>query len=97
MTPKTGSRLVYVLTHIAQMLELTQIEHRLIRLEEQTNGKITGLLLTGSRNRLEEQIAPEERLIVLIVQDGQKEADYWRRGRRREGSSHRIPALRAPA
>jgi hypothetical protein len=34
-----GSRLVYVLTQIAKVLELTEIERRLIRLEEKTNGK----------------------------------------------------------
>jgi hypothetical protein len=37
-----GSRLVYVLTQIAKVLELTEIEHRLIRLEEQTNAKLPG-------------------------------------------------------
>ena len=35
-----GSRLVYVLTQIAKVLELTEIERRLIRLEEQANGKL---------------------------------------------------------
>ena len=37
-----GSRLVYVLTQIAKVLELTEIERRLIRLEEQTNAKLRG-------------------------------------------------------
>jgi hypothetical protein len=34
-----GARLVYILTQIAKVLELTEVERRLIRLEEQTNGK----------------------------------------------------------
>ena len=37
-----GRRLVYVLTQIAKVLELTEIERRLIRLEEQTNAKLRG-------------------------------------------------------
>ncbi len=36
-----GSRLVYVLTQIAKILELTEIERRLIRLEEH-HGKVRG-------------------------------------------------------
>jgi hypothetical protein len=36
-----GSRLVYVLTQIAKVLELTEIERRLITLEDQTKkGKL---------------------------------------------------------
>ena len=35
-----GSRLVYVLTQIAKVLELTEIERRLIRLEEHAHGKL---------------------------------------------------------
>jgi len=35
-----GSRLVYVLTQIARVLELTEIERRLIRLEDRANGKL---------------------------------------------------------
>lgn len=34
-----GSRLVYVLTQIAKVLELTKIERRLIKLESIANGK----------------------------------------------------------
>lgn len=37
-----GSRLVYVLTQIAKVLELTEIERRLIRLEERANGRLPG-------------------------------------------------------
>jgi hypothetical protein len=37
-----GSRLVYVLTQIAKVLELTEIERRLIRLEDRANGKLSG-------------------------------------------------------
>jgi hypothetical protein len=37
-----GGRLVYVLTQIAKVLELTEIERRLIRLEEKANGKLRG-------------------------------------------------------
>jgi hypothetical protein len=37
-----GSRLVYVLTQIAKVLELTEIERRLVRLEERANGKLSG-------------------------------------------------------
>jgi hypothetical protein len=33
-----GSRLVYVLTQISRVLELTEIEHRLITLEARANG-----------------------------------------------------------
>jgi hypothetical protein len=39
-TPRTGVGLVYVLAQIAKVLELTEIERRLIRLEEQANGKL---------------------------------------------------------
>lgn len=35
-----GSRLVYVLTQIAKMLELTEIERRLITLEAKANGQL---------------------------------------------------------
>ena len=35
-----GSRLVYVLTQIAKVLELTEIERRLIRLEGTANGQL---------------------------------------------------------
>jgi hypothetical protein len=35
-----GSRLVYVLTQIAKVLELTEIERRLIRLEARSDGKL---------------------------------------------------------
>ena len=34
------SRLVYVLTQIAKVLELTEIERRLIRLEARSDGKL---------------------------------------------------------
>jgi hypothetical protein len=34
-----GSRLVYVLTQIAKVLELTEIERRPVRLEDAANGK----------------------------------------------------------
>jgi len=37
-----GSRLVYVLTAIAKVLELTEIEHRLARLEDRAQGKLPG-------------------------------------------------------
>ena len=37
-----GSRLVYVLTQIAKVLELTEIERRLILLEARTNGQLPG-------------------------------------------------------
>ena len=37
-----GSRLVYVLSQIAKVLELTEIERRLIRLEERANGRLSG-------------------------------------------------------
>jgi hypothetical protein len=37
-----GSRLVYVLTAIAKVLELTQIERRLTELEERSNGRLSG-------------------------------------------------------
>ena len=39
---KDGSRLVYVLTQIAKVLELTEIERRLILLEARTNGQLPG-------------------------------------------------------
>ena len=35
-----GSRLVYVLTQIAKVLELTEIERRLIQLEARADGKL---------------------------------------------------------
>ena len=35
-----GSRLVYVLTQIAKVLELTEIERRLITLEAKANGEL---------------------------------------------------------
>lgn len=35
-----GSRLVYVLTQVAKVLELTEIERRLIRLEARSDGKL---------------------------------------------------------
>jgi hypothetical protein len=37
-----GSRLVYVLTQIAKVLELTEIECRLIRLEDKANERLRG-------------------------------------------------------
>ena len=37
--PEEGSRLVYVLSQIAKVLELTEIERRLILLEQMTDGK----------------------------------------------------------
>ena len=36
-----GSRLVYVLTQIAKVLELTEIERRLIALETRSNGRLS--------------------------------------------------------
>ena len=35
-----GSRLVYVLTQIAKVLELTEIERRLVMLEEKANARL---------------------------------------------------------
>jgi len=35
-----GSRLVYVLTQIAKVLELTEIERRLVTLEARANGEL---------------------------------------------------------
>ena len=37
-----GSRLVYVLTQIAKVLDLTEIEQRLISLEERANTRLSG-------------------------------------------------------
>jgi hypothetical protein len=37
-----GSRLVYVLTAIAKVLELTEIERRLTDLEERSHGRLPG-------------------------------------------------------
>jgi hypothetical protein len=39
---QASSRLVYVLTAIAKVLELTAIERRLTRLEEQSRGSLPG-------------------------------------------------------
>src|SRR5262245_7678177 len=36
-----GSRLVYVLTQIAKVLELTEIERRLVMLEARANGELS--------------------------------------------------------
>ena len=38
--PQDGSKLVYVLSAIGKILELTEIERRLVALEDRTNGQL---------------------------------------------------------